>query len=225
MTQQADWIKEREAIRIRVEAATPGPYTVSENHFIIADHPGTAFHIVAEIDCISGRLEDETMLTHSWADLRTLLSHADQDAAEMERLKIAAKRGPNDYIDCVYCGAVIYVFSGLAEDADKADEASIAHDLNCVKHPQTAELALRDQQISELEADGLRLDWLESIMHPRANYQEVYFAGLRNGDVDASAFQCELQQLGSYSGRDVRQAIDAARSALEAARQREDEGK
>lgn len=63
--------------------------------------------------------------------------------------------------------------------------------------------------------DSARLDWLESVMRPKYGYQEIYLAGLRSGDSDATEFQCELQRDGSFSGSGLRDAIDAAKEALE----------
>lgn len=66
-----------------------------------------------------------------------------------------------------------------------------------------------------VKEDAARLDWLESLMRPREGYQEIYLAGLRRGDAEATSFQCELQHGSSYSGRDLRQAIDAAFEATQ----------
>jgi hypothetical protein len=63
--------------------------------------------------------------------------------------------------------------------------------------------------------DSERIDWLESIMRPKGSYQEVYLAGLRKGDADADAFQCELQRDGSYAGQTLRSAIDTAMTSVE----------
>jgi hypothetical protein len=42
------------------------------------------------------------------------------------------------------------------------------------------------------ENDGELLDWLQSIMTPMASYCEVFFAGLRDGNNDATSFQIEI---------------------------------
>ncbi len=62
-------------------------------------------------------------------------------------------------------------------------------------------------------ADADRLAWLESLMRPREGYVEVYLAGLRNGDAEATAFQVELQDRPAMGGPTLRAAIDAARAA------------
>lgn len=59
--------------------------------------------------------------------------------------------------------------------------------------------------------DSERLDWLESLMRPADGYVEVYWAGLRRGHADATAFQVELQNQPSCSGETLREAIDNAR--------------
>src|SRR5882762_3641171 len=71
--QQADWIKERAAIRARVEAALKLHYCNKCGWFgETAEHAG----------CRYAAAPSQTA-----ADLRALLSHADQDAVEIERLK------------------------------------------------------------------------------------------------------------------------------------------
>lgn len=42
-----------------------------------------------------------------------------------------------------------------------------------------------------LPSDTKMLNWIEHIMTPKENYCEVFFAGLRNGDADATEFQIE----------------------------------
>jgi len=77
---------ELEAIKKRVEAATEGPWSASDNHFVIADHEGRDFHIVAEIDCISGRDEDEQFIIHSRTDIPRLLSIIEEQERDNARL-------------------------------------------------------------------------------------------------------------------------------------------
>lgn len=75
--------------------------------------------------------------------------------------------------------------------------------------------ALRDK-VLELSADGDRLDWLQSVMTSKDNYCEVFFAGLRPGPVDATAYQIESnpEVFPTLAGKTVRDAIDVAREAL-----------
>ena len=64
----------------------------------------------------------------------------------------------------------------------------------------------------ELSTERARLDWLESVMAPDANYCEVFFAGLRNWTGSAHAFQIESnpRKFPTLNAPTVRAAIDAA---------------
>jgi hypothetical protein len=59
--------------------------------------------------------------------------------------------------------------------------------------------------------DAQRIEWLESIMRPRDCIQ-IYLAGLRSGDAEATAFQVEAdpQKLPTVNGKTLREAIDNA---------------
>ena len=67
--------------------------------------------------------------------------------------------------------------------------------------------------LSEGGRDTQRLDWLESVMQPRHGYVEVYFAGLRNGDAEATAYQTEFNpaMVDVQHAPTLRESIDSAR--------------
>ena len=67
--------------------------------------------------------------------------------------------------------------------------------------------------LSEGGRDTQRLDWLESVMQPRHGYVEVYFAGLRNGDAEATADQTEFNpaMVDVQHAPTLRESIDSAR--------------
>lgn len=72
------------------------------------------------------------------------------------------------------------------------------------------ELLNQDALKSMLE-DGKMLDFLEQKMTPAEDYCEFYFAGLRNGNNDASSFQVESNPnvFPTTNGRTLRDAIRA----------------
>lgn len=76
-------------------------------------------------------------------------------------------------------------------------------------------IATLESEVERLREDKARLDWLEATLTPNTPATEVFFAGLRNGPVDASAYQCEVATSTgdsvSFQREGVRQAIDAAR--------------
>jgi hypothetical protein len=63
--------------------------------------------------------------------------------------------------------------------------------------------------------DTVRLDWLQSMMTPKDSYCEIYLAGLRNGDSDATAYQVESspEKFNAVDGLSLRDAIDKAMEA------------
>ena len=71
---------------------------------------------------------------------------------------------------------------------------------------------LIDELKAELATERARMDWLESVMAPDANYCEVFFAGLRNWTGSAHAFQIESnpRKFPTLNAPTVRAAIDAA---------------
>ena len=77
-----------------------------------------------------------------------------------------------------------------------------------------AAIVCRNAEIDSLRdksrGDGKRLDWLAEVMTPAASYCEIYLAGLRNGNADATGFQVELQDREAVSGKTLREAIDNA---------------
>lgn len=60
--------------------------------------------------------------------------------------------------------------------------------------------------------DSERLDKLEALMRPKDGYCEIFFAGLRSGDAEATAFQVESnpEKFPTVNGPTLREAIDAA---------------
>ena len=60
-----------------------------------------------------------------------------------------------------------------------------------------------------LPSDTEMLNWIESIMIPKENYCEVFFAGLRNGDADATEFQieCNPERFEVLHAKNIREVI------------------
>lgn len=63
-----------------------------------------------------------------------------------------------------------------------------------------------------MKIDTELLDWLQSVMTPGNDYCEVFFAGLRNGSDNASAFQIESnpEKFPTLSAPTIREAIEKA---------------
>jgi hypothetical protein len=57
-----------------------------------------------------------------------------------------------------------------------------------------------------------RLNWLQQKMKPKDDYCEIYFAGLRNGNDDATAYQVEAspEKFKVQNAPTLREAIDKA---------------
>lgn len=67
--------------------------------------------------------------------------------------------------------------------------------------------------------DTNRIDWIQSIMTPKDDYVEVFFAGLRNGiDNDASSFQieCNPEKFEVINATTLREAITKAMTIYKA---------
>ena len=60
-----------------------------------------------------------------------------------------------------------------------------------------------------LPSDTEMLNWIESIMTPKESYCEVFFAGLRDGNSDASMFQieCNPERFEVMQAKSLREVI------------------
>ena len=60
-----------------------------------------------------------------------------------------------------------------------------------------------------LPSDTEMLNWIESIMIPKENYCEVFFAGLRDGNSDATEFQieCNPERFKVMNAKNIREVI------------------
>lgn len=61
-------------------------------------------------------------------------------------------------------------------------------------------------------SDSEMLDWLQEQMTNYNDYCEIFFAGLRNGPNNATAFQIESnpEKFSTSSGKTIREAIEKA---------------
>ena len=114
------------------------------------------------------------------------------------------------YVEKTDYDAVQAELAGIRALADRRNERDHSQDTT---HQLVAAL---DQALdiaqAELDAERARLDWLEGVMAPDANYCEVFFAGLRNWTGSAHAFQIESnpRTFPTLNAPTVRAAIDAA---------------
>lgn len=79
-----------------------------------------------------------------------------------------------------------------------------------------------EERIKELESelfisksepsDTEMLNWIQAIMTPKENYCEVFLAGLRNGNTDATEFQIESnpQRFETFQAKNIRDTISLA---------------
>lgn len=80
---------------------------------------------------------------------------------------------------------------------------------SCTVHMSEANM---DQR---MVTDTDRINWMEQMMTPKDDYCEIFFAGLRDGDADASAFQVEAnpERFKVLNAPTLRDAIDKAMKA------------
>ena len=66
--------------------------------------------------------------------------------------------------------------------------------------------------VSEPSEDAIMIDWIQHIMTQKEGYCEVYLAGLRDGNNDATAFQIESnpEVFPVLQGKSVRECISEA---------------
>jgi hypothetical protein len=94
MTQQANWIKERAAIRARLEAATPGPWRDDTDQFsseVTTDGRDGGDVWICQLwskseEDFENREANSAFIAHAPEDLRTLLAKSEEDEREVERL-------------------------------------------------------------------------------------------------------------------------------------------
>jgi hypothetical protein len=75
----------------------------------------------------------------------------------------------------------------------------------------------KNNTFEKFPSDTEMLNWVQSIMTSKENYCEIYFAGLRNGDNDATEFQIESnpEKFKTLSAKNIREAIYLAMKNFE----------
>ncbi len=68
---------------------------------------------------------------------------------------------------------------------------------------------MENENLKQLPSDSEMLNWIEKIMTPKESYCEVFFAGLRHGDSDATEFQieCNPEKFEVLRAKNIREVI------------------
>ena len=76
------------------------------------------------------------------------------------------------------------------------------------------ELYLAEREIEKLKQDSEMLNWIQQIMTQKESYCEVFFAGLRSGNNDATEFQIESnpEKFEVLKAKNIREVILMAMS-------------